>query len=375
MPTDESLIHVFGSLLGDEELAEISDCIDRQWIGMGPKTAQLESRLAQHLDVDELVLLNSGSSGLQMAVHLLDIPPGTGAEIIVPSFTWVACASAILLAGHRPVFCDVDKTTLNIDPESVAGAITPRTAAIMAVHYAGLPAEVPRLKEFGLPVIEDAAHAIDSRHEGRACGTLGDIGVFSFDSIKNLAMGEGGGLVARNPEHLRRARDLRLCGVTSTGFASAREGGRWWEHRITDAFPKMTPSDLCAAVGLAQFRRLRSSQQRRAKLWALYQQALAELDWLAVPPEPDAGDRHSYFTYCVQVRDGRRDALANHLLERGIYTTLRFHPLHLSPLYGSSVELPVSERLAETALNLPLHPRLTDDDLDRVIGAVCEFAG
>lgn len=369
----DELIRVFGSLLGPEELAEIRDCIDRQWIGMGPKTAALEAALARHLKVDELVLLNSGSNSLQMAIHLLGIPPGSGAEIIVPSFTWVACASAVMLCGHRPVFCDVDEATMNIDPESVARVISPRTAAIMAVHYAGLPARMDRLLEYGLPVIEDAAHAIDSRLGDRACGTIGDMGVFSFDSVKNLAMGEGGGLVARDPRLVKRARDLRLCGVASTGFESARRHDRWWEHEILAAFPKMIPSDLCAAVGLAQFHKLSASQHRRAALWNHYQQELAGIDWIDCPPEAQAGDRHSYFSYCVRILNGRRDELAQSLLQQGIYTTVRFHPLHMTQLYGDGVKLPVSERLAEVALNLPLHPRLSDHDLERVIDALRRF--
>jgi len=369
----QKLIHVFGSLLGEEELDEIRDCIERQWIGMGPRTAELEASLARHLGVDDLVLLNSGSNSLQMAVHLLGIPSGTGAEIIVPSFTWVSCASAVMLCGHRPVFCDVDEVTMNIDPESVARAIGPQTAAIMAVHYAGLPADMEALQAFGLPVIEDAAHAIDSRLNEKACGTIGEFGVFSFDSVKNLAMGEGGALVARDPDLMRHARNLRLCGVASTGFASAQQNARWWEHEIVDAFPKMTPTDIGAAIGLAQLRKLPASQQRRAAIWSRYQQAFVNVDWIDCPPEAQPRDRHSWFTYCVRVRNGKRDALAKYLLDLGIYTTVRFHPLHLSPVYGSRVTLPVSERLSEVALNLPLHPRLSDDDVDRVIDAVRRY--
>lgn len=367
------LIQVFGSLMGPEELAEVRDCLERQWVGMGPKTAALEAALASHLGVEDLVLLNSGSNSLQMGVHLLGIPPGTGAEIILPSFTWVACASAVALCGHRPVFCDVDEETMNLDPDCVARAIGPRTAAIMAVHYAGLPADMDRLLEFGLPVIEDAAHAIDSRLGAKACGTLGDIGIFSFDSVKNLAMGEGGALVARDPELLRRARNLRLCGIAKTAFESSGQHQRWWQHEILAAFPKMTPSDLCAAVGIAQLRKLSASQQRRAEIWNYFQQELADIDWLDCPPEAHPGDRHSWFSYCVRIRNGRRDELANSLLQQGIYTTVRFHPLHLTRLYGDAVRLPVTEHLAEVALNLPLHPRLSDSDVDRVINAVRRF--
>jgi len=371
--TETKFIQVFGSHLGLEELEEIRDCLERQWIGMGPKTIELEGALAGHLGVDDFVLLNSGSNALHMAVYLLDLPPGRGTEIVLPSFTWVACATAVVLCGLRPVFCDVDPATMNLNAATVERVISPRTAAIMAVHYAGLPAPVEELAQFGLPIIEDAAHAIDSRVGERACGTLADFGIFSFDAIKNLTMGEGGGLVARNRRHLERARNLRLSGVPHTGFESSHRRERWWQHEILAAFPKMTPSDLSAAVGLAQLRKLAAAQVRRAAIWRRYQRELRDVPWMQGPGDAAAGDRHSYFTYCVSVAGNKRDKLARYLLDQSIYTTLRFHPLHLSPLYESDASLPVTEDLMHRALNLPLHPLLSDTDLDRVIAAIRKF--
>ncbi|WP_299464593.1 DegT/DnrJ/EryC1/StrS family aminotransferase [uncultured Gimesia sp.] len=373
MKSEERVIQVFGSHLGLEELEEIRDCLESQWIGLGPKTARLESALACHLGVDDFVLLNSGSNALQMAVHLLDLPEG--AEVILPSFTWVACASAVMLCGLKPVFCDVDPATMNLTAASVERVMSPRTAAIMAIHYAGLPAPVYDLAQFGLPIIEDAAHAIDSRVAGRACGTIGDIGIYSFDSVKNLAMGEGGGLVAKDPARLERARKLRLCGISRTGFDASQRQERWWEHEIHEPFAKMTPNDLSAAVGLAQLRKLPAAQARRAAIWTLYQRELHDISWLQTPCDTLAEDRHSFFTYCVQLRGGGRDQLARHLLNRKIYTTLRFHPLHLSPVYQGNTSLTVTEDLMARAINLPLHPRLSDADLGRIIETIRAFRG
>lgn len=375
LKADEKLIQVFGSQLGQEELEEIRDCLERQWIGTGPKTTELEKALSRHLGVDDFVLLNSGSNALQMAVHLLDLPADSDAEIIVPSFTWVACASAIMLCGLKPVFCDVDPGTMNLSAETVEPLIGQRTAAIMAVHYAGLPAPLDDLARFDLPIIEDAAHAIDSRIGNQACGTLGDIGVFSFDAIKNLAMGEGGGIVTKDSRLSERARDLRLCGIARTGYANSRQRERWWEHEIEEIFPKMIPSDLSAAVGLAQLAKLESAQLRRAEIWKYYQQQLGEVSWIQNPADAATGDRHSYFTYCIQVPDNYRDKLASYLLDRNIYTTLRFHPLHLSPVYNSDAALPVTEDLMRCALNLPLHPLLSDNDLERILEAIRSFPG
>lgn len=370
MRTDE-IIQVFGSDLGNEELEEIRSCIERQWIGMGPKTAEFEQAVAEHLGVDDFVLLNSGSSSLQMAIRLLDLPPGS--EIILPSFTWVGCATAILLCGHRPVFCDVEEATQNIDVASVERVLGPRSAGVMAVHYAGLPAPIEGLLELGLPLVEDAAHAVDSKRGSAACGTLGDVGIFSFDSVKNLAMGEGGGVIARDPDRVRLARDLRNCGIPRSGYEAALKQQRWWEHEIADAFPKMLPSDVHAAIGLVQLRKLERLQRRRAEIWNRYQEELGELAWMRQPSDASPGDRHSYFTYNVRIKGGGRDELAQHLLDLGIYSTLRFHPLHLSPVYDCTAALPVTEGLMREALNLPLHPRLTDKQVGRVIDALRDF--
>src|SRR5476649_2249960 len=154
------MISLFGSNVGDEELAAIKDCFDRQWLGIGPKTAEFETQIAAKLGVPSFVLLNSGSNSLHLALALLDLPEGS--EVVLPSFTWIACANAVQLNRLAPVFCDVDVATCNMRPEDVERKITSRTSAIMVVHYAGLPAGVEALKRFGLPIVEDAAHAIDS---------------------------------------------------------------------------------------------------------------------------------------------------------------------------------------------------------------------
>ena len=220
------MISLFGSSVGDEELAAIKDCFERQWLGIGPKTAEFEQQIASKLGVPSFVFLNSGSNSLQLALALLDLPAGS--EVIVPSFTWIACANAVQLNRLEPVFCDVDLATCNMRPEDVERKITARTSAIMMVHYAGLPAGVAAMKRFGLPIVEDAAHAIDSHDEGRHCGTMGDAGIFSFDAVKNLTTGEGGGVVAADPDRTKRARRLRYCGIAksaSTRRRPRRAGG------------------------------------------------------------------------------------------------------------------------------------------------------
>lgn len=366
--TDE-LLQVFGSSFDERELEPVRESLDEGWIGMGPQVERFERALGERLGA-EVVMVNSGTSALQLAVELLDMPPRS--EVVLPSFTWVGCAHAIALAGHIPVFADVELETANLGVGTVEPRLSSRTAAVMAVHYAGKPARLDELGELGLPLVEDAAHAIDSALGGRPCGTIGRVGVLSFDSVKNLATPDGGAVVTSDPELADRARRLRHCGIGKPGF-ERRGDGRWWEHDIERAFPKLLPNDVSAGIGLVQLDKLETMQERRREIWDAYSAELAQLDWLALPPGPAADERHSWFTYLVRVLDGRRDALAPWLLDMGIYTTLRYSPLHRIGPYAAAASLPATERLAEDGLNLPLHPRMSDADIERVIAALAAF--
>lgn len=178
------MINVFGSKVGQEEIEQIADSINNQWMGMDSKTKAFEAQMAKRLHKDKFVLVDSGSNGLYMALTLLELPKGS--EVIVPSFTWVSCAQVIMLAGCVPVFCDVDLESQNVTAETIKPHITKNTSAIMIVHYAGLPVDLDPIIELGYPVIEDACHAVDSLYKGKPCGTIGDAGVYSFDAVKNL---------------------------------------------------------------------------------------------------------------------------------------------------------------------------------------------
>jgi dTDP-4-amino-4,6-dideoxygalactose transaminase len=368
--SQRDIIGVFGSAAGVEEVEELTPSVLGGWMGMGPRVGEFERRFGDRLGAG-FVMLDCASNALHAAVAALELPPRS--EVVVPALTFVACANAVALCGHQPVFCDVDLETQNVRAEDVERVLTSRTAAVMVVHYAGKPVRLDEFASFDLPVIEDAAHAVDSTLCGAPCGTLGTVGVFSFDSMKNLASPDGGGLTSPSDQVLDRVRTLRYCGIRASGFARAAPGIRWWEQDVAAPFPRALPNDVGASIALVQLDRLAVNQRRRQEIWNAYQRELAEIAWLALPVEPAADERHSYFTYLVRVLDGRRDALAGYLLERGVYTTLRFYPLHLSSVYGSSVRLPNCETLAEQGLNLPLHPSLSDEEVERVIDAVLSF--
>ena len=366
------MISVFGSKVGQEELDEIRTSIEAQWMGIGPKTRAFEEQFAHRLGMPGFALLDSGSNSLYMAVKLLNLAPG--AEVILPALTWISCAHAVVLAGCVPVFCDVDLDTQNVTAETIVPHLSRKTGAIMVVHYAGKPVRMQPILDFGVPVIEDAAHAVDSKLGGKSCGAIGAIGAFSFDAVKNLAMGEGGGVTAQDPELIARARTLRYCGIGKSGFEASANKDRWWEYNIVDFFPKFLPNDINASIGLAQLRKLDKLQAYRKQIWELYQREFANLNWLALPRDPEPDERHSYFTYFVRVLNGKRNEFAKYLYDQEIYTTFRYHPLHLNPIYKSNAILPMSAQLNEEGLNLPLHPNLSSADVDKVTSVIKAYS-
>lgn len=378
--SEKKFISVFGCKVGAEELAEVASSFDKQWLGIGAKVQAFEAQFAERLGLPGFVMLDSGSNSLNLAVSLLELP--ASAEVILPSFTWLSCAHAVVMAGCVPVFADVDLDTHNITADTIRPCITPRTGAIMVVHYAGKPVRMEEIMALGYPVIEDAAHAVDSRLDGRSCGSIGDIGIYSFDAVKNLAVGEGGGLTARDPSRLAKARAMRYCGIQASGFQAAAasvSGDRWWEYDIAYVCHKYLPNDVAASIGLAQLRKLDLHQAMRKRIWERYQHEFADIPWLVRPQDPEVDETHSYFTYCVRILPtpgsgvNRRDPFARYLFDQGIYTTLRYHPLHMNRIYRSQARLPVSEQLNEEALSLPIHPNLSDADIDCVVARVKSF--
>lgn len=368
------MISVFGSLVGDEEVANVVQCMQSQWMGFGAKVDAFEKKYMDKYRLESFAMVDSGSNALYMAVKLLDLP--LGSEVIVPSFTWVSCAQAVLLAGHKPVFCDVDLHTMNVRREDVEARMTSKTAAVMVVHYAGLAVDMEPILALGLPVIEDAAHALDSTYRGKPCGAIGDVGIFSYDAVKNLTVGEGGGITARDAKRIERAKVMRYCGIGKSGFdaavSSAGGKARWWEYNIQEPFIKMLPTNIAASIGLAQLDRIDSLQARRKEIWDTYQNEFRGCDPVITPAEAEPGDRHSYFTYCIRVP--KRDELAHYLLAEEIYTTLRYHPLHMNPLYGQlDARLENCEQLNTDALSIPIHPRLTDADVEKIVQKIKTF--
>ena len=355
------MINVFGSCVGKEELEEIKTSIDNQWLGMGQKVEEFERLFTERIG-QKFILIDNCSNGLHLAVKLLGLEPGS--EVIVPANTWVSCASAIVMNRCVPVFADCDFHTLNVTTETIKKALTSKTKAIMVVHYSGYPVDVEDLKQFNLPIIEDVAHAVDSKLDNTYCGTMGDIGVFSFDSMKNIACGELGGITFKDEALMERAISSRYCGLTKSGLQNATTKDRWWEYDLTGYSIKQLPNDISASIGLAQLRKLKWLQDKREAIWEGYAREFGE-DLIPY------NIQHSYFTYFIRTSD--RDEMARHLLDKGIYTTVRYEPLHKLFKEFYREPLPVAEEFGEKGLNLPLHPNLSWNEVDYIVENVVKF--
>jgi len=329
--------------------------------------------LAEYIDVPHMVALNSATAALDLALRLLDIHEGE--EVIVPTMTFVSTAHAVVYNRATPVFADADETTLNIDIDDVARKITPRTKAIIPVHFGGRPVDMDRLRAVAgeIPIIEDAAHACGSEYKGRKCGSLGDLACFSFQAVKNLATGDGGALAMNNKAMADRAKRLRWLGIDK-GTWDRTEGNHayLWDYSVDEIGFKSHMNDINAAIGLVQLRKLERMNARRLEIARRYAEGLRDLPWLQLPVDDSADSKSSWHIYCVQ--SDYRDDLNAFLGQQGIGTGVHYRPIHSYKCYGSQPHLPTAEKAFGRILSLPMHPGLTDDDIDYVIDQFHDFA-
>lgn len=372
------MIQLFRPTLGDEELAAVSEVFESGWIGRGPRTDEFEVAFAEHLGVDTALVksISCCTEGLFLAMELLEIGPGD--EVVVPTIGFVGAANAVAAAGAKVVFCDVDPRSLNARAQDIEAKLTAKTRAVLPLHYGGYPGEILEIAELcrdrGIYLIEDAACGVSSRSEDRACGTFGEIGTWSFDAMKILVTGDAGMVYVRDPELAERAEKLIYLGLeTESGFSAAGHAERWWEFEISSFSRRATISDMISAIGLVQLGKLPGFIERRREVHERYDAELGALDWLALPPRLPERDVSSYYFYWLQLEEGMRDRLAAHLKERGVYTTFRYYPLHLVPLYGFEGSLPQAERAARETLCIPIHQGLSDDDVAKVVDEVKAF--
>lgn len=368
--------------IGEEEIAEVVDSLRSGWITTGPKARRFEQDFAAYLGDPALhgVAVNSATAGLHLALEALGIGPGD--EVITTTHTFTATAEVVRYLGADVKLVDIDPATLNIDPAAVAAAIGPRTKAIVPVHYAGLAADMPTLlalaARHGLKVVEDAAHALPTTVGGALVGTLAsDATVFSFYANKTITTGEGGMLVTRDAVLAKRAQVMRLHGMDRDAFDRFTAKVPAWYYEVVAPGFKYNLTDIAAALGLHQLKRIEAFQARRALLAARMDEALRGLP-LILPPRPPAGGRHAWHLYVVRLDDAAplgRDALIEGLYDAGIGCSVHYIPLHLQPYwrerYGLTPAMfPHSQHAYERMLSLPLYTRMTEADVDRVAEAM-----
>ena len=368
--------------IGDEEIAEVIDTLKSGWVTTGPKARRFEQDFAAFLDEPgiEAIAVNSATAGLHLALEALGIGPGD--EVITTTHTFTATAEVVRYLGADVRLVDIDPATLNIDPAAIEAAITPRTKAILPVHFAGLAVDMDAVlaiaRRHGLKVVEDAAHALPTTHGGRLVGTLGsDITVFSFYANKTITTGEGGMAVTRDPALAARMKVMRLHGINRDAFDRFTAKVPSWYYEIVAPGFKYNLTDIAAAMGIHQLKRAQGFQQKRAQLAALYDELLADLP-LILPPRPAAGEVHSWHLYVLRLTDDApigRDALIEALYAAGIGCSVHYIPLHLHPYWRERYDLqaadyPHSQRAYERMLSVPLYTRMTEDDVRRVAAAL-----
>ena len=379
VPAAQAFLPFHKPSIGEEEIAAVVDTLRSGWLTMGPKTRAFEEAFAARIGTENAVAVSSATAGLHLGLDALGI--GEGDDVLVPTLTFASTAATVIHTGARPVLVDCEPDTLNFSVADARRKWTPRTKAIVPVHFGGHPCDMDAIlalaAEHGVPVMEDAAHALPAAYRGRTIGTIGTLTVFSFYATKNLATGEGGMVVSRDPELLERIRSRRLHGMTRDAWKRYSKEGSW---RYDVAYPgyKYNMTDMNAALGLVQLQKLDAMQARRGAIVARYQAQLDQLGHvgeLVELPTASPDVEHAWHLFPVRVRAERlrigRDEVIQELTAAGIGTSVHFIPLHEHSYYRDvlgvrAAEVPVADREWQRIVSLPLYPALTDDDVERV---------
>jgi dTDP-4-amino-4,6-dideoxygalactose transaminase len=381
----DSFLSFSPPLIGEEEIAEVVDVLHHDWLTTGPKVREFEQRFAEFVGAPDVVALSSGTAAMHVALAALSVGPGD--EVITSTMTFASSVHVIEHVGARPILVDIEPDTLNIDPDRVRAAITPRTRAILPVHLYGHPAEMDPIidmaRERNLALVEDAAHSLPAAYRGRMVGRpaegVVDLTAFSFYATKNLTTGEGGMLTGPR-ELLDLARSWALHGMSRDAYARYEEGGSWRYDVVLPGFKYNMP-EMQGALGLVQLRKLPGFQSRRREIVERYNHAFRSIEELEVPTERShVESAHHIYLLRLNVEMLRIDRaqFIRELAARKIGASVHFIPVHYHTYYREKYNFtpgafPVAEREFERILSIPLSPRLTDSDVDDVIEAVTDI--
>ena len=370
-------------MLGDAEIDSVVDCLRSGWLTSGLKVKEFERAFAGYIGCKHAVAVNSCTSALHLGLEAVGVKPGD--EVITTPMTFAATAAVIEHLGARPVLVDCEPESLNLDPRRIEAAITPRTRAILPVHFAGQACDMTAIMEIArahdVAVVEDAAHSLPTRHRGRMIGTFGDVTCFSFYATKTITTGEGGMAVTDREEYADRMRVMHLHGMSRDAWKRYTQGGSWSYEILAPGF-KYNLTDIAASIGIAQLARADAFFQRRLELARAYTRGLAGLRGLRTPVVPDECG-HSWHLYVVQVVPEAltidRDEFIRRLVARNIGVSVHFIPVHMHPYYKEKyglqpADLPVASAAFKRIISLPLYPKMTDQDLQDVVDVVREIA-
>ena len=378
---------VFGApLISQAEIDEVVASMQSGWLGTGPKVARFEADFARYQAISEKQVAAVNSCTAALHVSLVASGVGEGDEVITTPLTFAATVNAIIHAGATPVLADVDPITMNIDPAQVAKKITPRTRAIVPVHFAGRACDMDALTDIAqahdLLIIEDCAHAIETKYKGKNAGTIGDFGCFSFYVTKNVVTGEGGMIVARSEELIARSKILALHGMSKDAWRRFSDDG-YKHYYVVECGFKYNMMDLQAAIGIHQLAQVEPNWQRRQEIWQIYQQAFSGIPVTCpAPPEPDT--RHAYHLYTILVdeliagisRDQFLDKMTTKNIGVGVhYLSIPEHPYYQKNYGWQPEDYPEAMRIGRQTISLPLSPKLSNQDVEDVIDAVVVSLG
>lgn len=375
-------IPFFRPSIDEGDIAAVADCLRSGWLTSGPNVSAFEAEIAAYCGAAHVNAVNSCTAALHLALAAWGLGPGD--EVITTPYTFAATVTTIVHTGATPVLADIRAFDANIDPAAIERAITPRTKAIVPVHFAGEPCDMDAIVDVarghGLKVLEDAAHAIGTAHRGRMVGSLSDAAAFSFYATKNLTTGEGGALATNDPELSERVRMLTLHGMNRDAWKRYDAGGSW-RYDIAEFGFKDNLTDMAAALGRRQLARLDAFIEDRARIAARYFANLRGEERLILPGFSE-GNRHAWHLFVVRVRNEAsavpRDEVIRQLAERGIQASVHFIPVHYFSAYErmgwwKRGDFPVAEQFFDGAISLPMFPGLTDGEIDDVCDAILEI--
>lgn len=376
---------IFGSpLIGEEEIKEVEKTLRSGWLGTGPRVHKFEEMFKEYKGSKFAMALNSCTAALHLSMLASGLEPGD--EVITTPMTFCATVNAIIHAGCRPVFADCEKESMNIDPEEIGKRITPRTKAILPVHFAGRSCNMNAImdiaKRHHLKVVEDCAHAIETTYHGKPAGTFGDLGCFSFYVTKNVVTGEGGMVITDNEDYANKIKVLALHGMSKDAWKRFSDEG-FKHYQVIYCGYKYNMMDIQAAIGIHQLRRVENNWRRRLQIWKQYSKAFKDLSvFLPAPFERNAVHGLHLYTLLLDLEHlkVKRDFILNALAKENIGTGVHYIALHLHPYYGKtygfeSGDFPNAEWISERTISLPFSAKLSEDDINDVIKAVTKVLG